>query len=346
MALHDERSAARAPGHDLVARVRAGDEAAFEAMFRAYYDPLCHYVAAYLGSRDAAEDAVQGVFVRIWEDRTRWVVSDLRHYLYAAVRRRAISQVRRIAVRRRAAPLLVLDEIGPRTRGQGGEGPLDAAPQLLGLEFRVRERAARAADLVEDKQRCGAPPHGDAPDLADRAATHRGVEVVAQVAHDPARAILPDAHEHSLHRVFGGVATPQIRGDVVAQWVVVGPEPRLQRRLVPGPDAGHEIVPRGPRGGPFVVEGHGVLRFRFPPRVASSGRCAPARDANDLPNAAGHGHQSLSYVTSRAGDGIRTRDVQLGKHTASVVSVPGAVIRAPNRAPRNVASCPTRSEFP
>src|SRR5881628_2581382 len=113
MALHDDRPAARAPGHDLVARIRAGDEAAFEAMFRAYYGPLCRYVAAYLGSRDAAEDAVQGVFVRIWEDRTRWVVSELRHYLYAAVRRRCTAMRRTwLIARRRTAPLLVLDEIG------------------------------------------------------------------------------------------------------------------------------------------------------------------------------------------------------------------------------------------
>src|SRR2546427_13307097 len=100
-------SASRVPSHDWTERIRAGDEAAFEAMFRTYYDRLCRYVAPYLGSRDAAEDAVQGVFVRIWEDRARWAVSDLPHYLYAAVRRRAISQIRRTAVRRRAAPLLI-----------------------------------------------------------------------------------------------------------------------------------------------------------------------------------------------------------------------------------------------
>jgi len=133
MALHDDRPAARAPGRDLVARIRAGDEAAFEAMFRAYYDPLCRYVAAYLGSRDAAEDAVQGVFVRIWEDRTRWAVSDLRHYLYAAVRRRAISQVRRIAVRRRAAPLLVLADIGG-TRGAPPDAECEAEELWRRLE--------------------------------------------------------------------------------------------------------------------------------------------------------------------------------------------------------------------
>src|SRR2546430_16076118 len=120
MASHDDRSASYASPHDLVARIRVGDEAAFEAIFRAHYDALCRYVAPYLGSRDAAEDAVQGVFVRIWEDRARCVVRDLRHYLYAAVRRRAISQVRRSAVRRRAAPLLI-DEIG------GGNGPAPGA---------------------------------------------------------------------------------------------------------------------------------------------------------------------------------------------------------------------------
>src|ERR1043166_4031398 len=127
MALHDERSAARAPGHDLVARVRAGDEAAFEAMFRAYYDPLCHYVAAYLGSRDAAEDAVQGVFVRIWEDRTRWVVRDLRHYLYAAVRR-CLSSTRSAA---RAARSRTRNS-RPRSCGAASSGPSTPCHRVRG----------------------------------------------------------------------------------------------------------------------------------------------------------------------------------------------------------------------
>src|SRR2546426_11153144 len=70
------------PSHDWTERIRAGDEAAFEAMFRTHYDGLCRYVAGYLGSRDAAEDVVQGVFARIWDDRAHWVVGDLQRYLY------------------------------------------------------------------------------------------------------------------------------------------------------------------------------------------------------------------------------------------------------------------------
>lgn len=97
---------------DWVARIRAGDEAAFEAMFRTYYDALCRYAAHLLGSRDTAEDVVQGVLAGIWRDRAHWAVTELRHYLFAAVRRRVISHFRQVAVRRRAQPFLVHEETG------------------------------------------------------------------------------------------------------------------------------------------------------------------------------------------------------------------------------------------
>ena len=123
--------------HDWPERIRAGDAAAFEAMFRTHYDGLCRYVAVYLGSRDTAEDVVQGVFARIWEDRAHWVVCDLEHYLYAAVRRRAMSQFRRAAVRRRAAPLLAIEA--------GGSAAASPDAEFEGEELRRRlERALTA----------------------------------------------------------------------------------------------------------------------------------------------------------------------------------------------------------
>src|SRR5882724_10075090 len=90
------------------ARIRAGDERAFEVMFRTYYDTLYRYIVVMLGSREAAEDVVQAVFARIWEDRATWELrGPIRHYLVVAARCGAISALRRDAVRRRAAPLLV-----------------------------------------------------------------------------------------------------------------------------------------------------------------------------------------------------------------------------------------------
>ncbi len=98
------------PEAEWPARIRAGDERAFEAMFRAYYDQLYRYVIALLGERDVAEDVVQLVFARIWQERETWDVhGPLRHYLFAAARWGAISHLRHHAVRERATPLLVLE---------------------------------------------------------------------------------------------------------------------------------------------------------------------------------------------------------------------------------------------
>jgi RNA polymerase sigma-70 factor (family 1) len=100
------------PEAEWPARIRAGDERAFEAMFRAYYDVLYRYVVVILGSREAAEDVVQAVFVRIWQERETWEVrGPLRHYLLVAARCGAISALRRDAVRTRAASLLTREAL-------------------------------------------------------------------------------------------------------------------------------------------------------------------------------------------------------------------------------------------
>ncbi len=131
----DADRALDAADREAALRIRAGDRVAFESVFRTYYDALCRSVAPYLGSRDAAEDVVQEVFVWIWERRIAWEVrGSLRHYLFAAVRRRAVSQFRHQAVRRRSAPFLAL-EVEAR-----GEGPTDACIEAEELQRRF-ERA-------------------------------------------------------------------------------------------------------------------------------------------------------------------------------------------------------------
>ena len=53
----------------LVARVRGGDARAYEALFRAYSDPLVRFAERYLKDEGVAEDLVEDVFFRIWERR-------------------------------------------------------------------------------------------------------------------------------------------------------------------------------------------------------------------------------------------------------------------------------------
>jgi len=44
----------------------------FEALFRAYFSPMCAVAFGITGTRDAAEDLTQDVLARVWTDRARW----------------------------------------------------------------------------------------------------------------------------------------------------------------------------------------------------------------------------------------------------------------------------------
>ncbi len=77
---------------DLARRIRDGDPAALETLFREHYVALVRFANRYLRDRAAAEDLVQDVFTSIWAGRLRLEVrGSLRSYLFAAVRNRALN---------------------------------------------------------------------------------------------------------------------------------------------------------------------------------------------------------------------------------------------------------------
>jgi RNA polymerase sigma-70 factor (ECF subfamily) len=94
----------------LVERIRAGDSAAFEHLFRTYYAPLASFAHAHSDSRDAAEEIVQDLFLSIWTRRAEWhVTTHLRSYLYVATLNRVRSFRRNQRVHRTARDALARD---------------------------------------------------------------------------------------------------------------------------------------------------------------------------------------------------------------------------------------------
>jgi RNA polymerase sigma-70 factor (ECF subfamily) len=88
----------------LLARIRAGDEQAFERLFRAYYRGLRAFAARLVHSEDAAEDLVADLFVRLWDQRAFWgeqLRGSARTYLYQAVRNAALNTLRHARVEAR-----------------------------------------------------------------------------------------------------------------------------------------------------------------------------------------------------------------------------------------------------
>lgn len=69
-----------------------GDEKAFSALFRHFYDRLLYFSIQYVYAREAAEEIVSDVFVRIWNRREELdKIVNLEVYLFVAVKNHSLN---------------------------------------------------------------------------------------------------------------------------------------------------------------------------------------------------------------------------------------------------------------
>ncbi len=132
----------------LVAQVRAGDPAAFEGLFRAYYGPLASFAYSYTQSREMAEEIVQDVLLSVWEQRETWDVTQrVRAYLYAGVRNQALNRLRHQRVAERVEAQLLgaaVDAESELSAALPPPPPADAAMHEAELQDAIR----RAVDAL------------------------------------------------------------------------------------------------------------------------------------------------------------------------------------------------------
>jgi len=78
-------------------KVKEGDEASFEMLFKKYYVRLTHFAYTYVKDQAEAEELVQNTFVRIWEKRENIHLKvSFKSYLYQAVRNGGLNHVRNV----------------------------------------------------------------------------------------------------------------------------------------------------------------------------------------------------------------------------------------------------------
>jgi len=81
--------------HKLLAKLKYGDEQAFEKLFRQYYAPLCLYASGILQNNTAAEEVVQQFFVRFWVRReTLSINTSLKSYFFRSVKNRCLNTIK------------------------------------------------------------------------------------------------------------------------------------------------------------------------------------------------------------------------------------------------------------
>ena len=73
-------------------QIAAGDQAAFKLVYGSFYKRLYQFAFAIVKTREAAEEIVEDVFIRIWQKREDLSsVRNLRVYLYTATKNTALN---------------------------------------------------------------------------------------------------------------------------------------------------------------------------------------------------------------------------------------------------------------
>lgn len=80
---------------DLLSLLRQSSEEAFTVIYERYHKLLYVLAYKYLKSSFAAEDAVQQVFLRLWEGRSLLLIHvNLRNYLYTMLKNQVLNEIR------------------------------------------------------------------------------------------------------------------------------------------------------------------------------------------------------------------------------------------------------------
>ena len=137
--------------HDLVARIRAGDEAGLSGLYDRYADRLFSLAVAITRDDAEAEEAVSDAFLHLWQsadhDPDRGSVGV---YLVMLTRSRALDRLR--ARRRRDAR----EERGAQQSPDGAAIPISSmgpAPDVSAERGLLREQISAAMDGLSGKQR-------------------------------------------------------------------------------------------------------------------------------------------------------------------------------------------------
>ncbi|HKW47350.1 MAG TPA: RNA polymerase sigma-70 factor [Gemmatimonadaceae bacterium] len=136
---------------ELLARVRAGETSAFDAIFRANYALLVRVAESMLRERGTAEEIAQDVMLELWRRRESLDVTDsVRGYLLQATRNRTLNELRHRAIERKSEPQIIESAKSlPATDAAAREGEIEVALQAAIAELPDRCRQVFELSRVE-----------------------------------------------------------------------------------------------------------------------------------------------------------------------------------------------------
>jgi len=78
-----------------ISELQKGRKKAFESVYFEFYDVLYHLALQYLKNEDQAKEAIQVVFMKLWENRTTLsAATNIKNFLYTLLKNYCLNQLR------------------------------------------------------------------------------------------------------------------------------------------------------------------------------------------------------------------------------------------------------------
>nr|WP_185154620.1 RNA polymerase sigma-70 factor [Dysgonomonas sp. 511] len=78
------------------------DKETHEHLFKTWYEPLCKYAYSMLKDQFEAEDVVQKVFLKLWDDRHNTnITTSVKSYLYMAVHNISLNRIKQLKIQQK-----------------------------------------------------------------------------------------------------------------------------------------------------------------------------------------------------------------------------------------------------
>lgn len=93
--------------HSVITALKAGEEKAFETVYRYYFRSLCAFCSQYVSEQEEIEEIVQDTLVWLWENRSCLIEElTLKTLLFTIVKNKALNRVSHFEVRRKVYQII------------------------------------------------------------------------------------------------------------------------------------------------------------------------------------------------------------------------------------------------
>ncbi len=129
---------------EIIRRIRQGDKGQFESLFRTSYVSLVRYAKTIIRDHDSAEEIVQDLFFRLWQDREKLQIeSSLNGYLFRAVHNRCLHRIEHTRVVERHAREALYSQPGEPENPSEIIQYKELQSKIAGIIARLPERCGR-----------------------------------------------------------------------------------------------------------------------------------------------------------------------------------------------------------